>query len=58
MPPIVIYPAEVAARVVLDDHYVIYDVTTERGEVLLSVAVRDDAPWADRIVQQIIADNQ
>ncbi len=58
MPPIVIYPAEVAARVVLDDHYVIYDVTTNRGELLLSVAVRDDAPWADHIVQQTIAENQ
>jgi 4-amino-4-deoxy-L-arabinose transferase-like glycosyltransferase len=58
MPPIIFFPAEVADRVIMDNRYSVYELVTKHGEVLLSVAVRDDAPWADRIVQQTIAENQ
>jgi hypothetical protein len=58
MPPLIFIPVEVADRVVMDNQYQTYDIRTDRGEVLLTVAVRTDAPWADTIVRQVIAEQE
>ncbi|MFM2308778.1 MAG: hypothetical protein RLY87_899 [Chloroflexota bacterium] len=58
LPPVLFFPVEVADRVVMDDQYRTYDISTDRGEVLLTVAVRTDAPWADAIVRQVIAEQE
>ena len=56
--PIIIYPIEAASRVIRTDNYVEYSVNTPEGEPTLIFAVRDDAPWAAEIIQNVIEQNE
>jgi xanthosine utilization system XapX-like protein len=56
--PIIIYPIEAASRVIRMDNYVEYRVRTPEGDPTLIFAVRDDAPWAAEIIQNVIEKNE
>jgi 4-amino-4-deoxy-L-arabinose transferase-like glycosyltransferase len=56
--PIIIYPIEAASRVIRMDNYVEYRVRTPEGNPTLIFAVRDDAPWAAEIIQNVIEKNE
>ena len=55
LPPVIFFPAEAMDRVVMDDHYTLFDLLNPQGEPLLFIAVRDDAPWADTVVRETLA---